>query len=207
MYRFTSKIKPIDWFYFRGGKRMVSQSKGEQTRQRAIARAADTFSLYGYAGTSMSELRRVTGLKGGVYSHFESKEALALEAFDYAISQLQQRAKDALVGKESAYLRLQALVNVFCSLIDEPFLPGGCPILNTAVEADDAYPVFRDRARGAMTLWHTRIYQIVAEGIQVGELHQETDPMVVATILTASLEGAIMLSKLYGDTSYMHRVG
>ncbi len=185
---------------------MASQRKGEQTRQRAIARAAEAFSLYGYAGTSMSELRRVTGLKGGVYSHFDSKEALALEAFDYAIVQLQQRAKDALVGKESAYLRLQALIHVFNSLIEEPLLPGGCPILNTAVEADDAYPVFRDRARDAMASWHSRIHQIVTEGIQSGELHRETDPIGVATILTASLEGAIMLSKLYEDPSYMHRV-
>jgi TetR/AcrR family transcriptional regulator, transcriptional repressor for nem operon len=185
---------------------MKSVRKGELTYQRALAHAAETFSLYGYAGTTMRELRRATGLKGGVYGHFESKEALALEAFDYAVSQLQQRALDALVGKETAYQRLQTLVDVFRRLIDEPLLPGGCPILNTAVEADDAYPELRERAQRAMDTWHRRIHQIVVEGICSGQLLPDTDPIDVATILTASLEGAIMLSKLYGDASSMHRV-
>ncbi len=179
--------------------------KGERTRQQAVARAAEIFSLRGYAGTSMVDLRRATGLKGGVYGHFASKEDLALEAFDYAVARLQGRATEALAGQEDAVGRLRAIVDVFRDLIEDPLLPGGCPILNTAVEADDAYPPLRNRARAAMDGWHARIEAIVADGVARGELRPETDLQAVATVLTATLEGAVMLSKLYDDPTHMHR--
>jgi len=60
-------------------------SKGEQTRQEIIRKAAPIFNQRGYDGAAMSDLMKATGLeKGGIYRHFSSKEALAAEAFDYA---------------------------------------------------------------------------------------------------------------------------
>jgi TetR/AcrR family transcriptional repressor of nem operon len=59
--------------------------KGEQTRQEIIRKAAPIFNQQGYAGSALSDLMRATGLeKGGIYRHFDSKEQLAAEAFDYA---------------------------------------------------------------------------------------------------------------------------
>jgi len=55
-------------------------TKGEQTRQRIIARAAPVFNVHGYFGASMNDLTRETKIgKGGIYNHFESKEALAVK--------------------------------------------------------------------------------------------------------------------------------
>lgn len=96
-----------------------------------------------------------------------------------------------------------ALVDVLRSVIEHPPLRGGCPILNTAIEADDTYPALRERARRAMTGWHTLIGHTVTAGIERGELRPDTDPDTVATVLTATLEGAIMLSKLYDDPAYI----
>src|ERR1700755_2682335 len=59
--------------------------KGEETRQRIIAAAAPIFNKQGYAGCALSDIMAATGLeKGGIYRHFESKEEIAAEAFDYA---------------------------------------------------------------------------------------------------------------------------
>ena len=84
-------------------------------------------------------------------------------------------------------------------------IAGGCPVLNTAVEADDAHPLLRQRAQQAMAQWHTFMGRIVARGIEKGEIRPEVDPDQVATLLIASLEGAVMLSKLYGDPIHMNR--
>ena len=63
-------------------------SKGDQTRERIIAKAAELFNQRGLEGTSMADLMKATGLeKGGIYRHFASKEAVAAEAFDYAWKQ------------------------------------------------------------------------------------------------------------------------
>lgn len=179
-------------------------SKGEQTREMILARAAQLFSRQGYFGSSLSDIMHETGLeKGGIYNHFASKEQLALEAFDYAVDLVGQRTRLALAGKVNAIERLQAIITVFQWLLEDPALAGGCPILNTAIEADDAQPALRDRARNAMDNWRATIQRIVQKGIARQEIRPEVDADALATLLIATLEGAVMLSKLYGDAVHM----
>ena len=147
-----------------------------------------------------------TGLeKGGIYNHFSSKEQLALEAFDYAYTLLDQRIRNYLAGKTHAVDRLLAIVSYFQSLIDDPVVDGGCPILNTAVEADDAYPVLRDRARAAMDSLRGTLKRIVTKGIERQEIRPEVDVDACVTVFIATAEGAVMLSKLYQDPQHMRR--
>lgn len=179
-------------------------SKGTDTRERIVARAAQVFSERGFFGSSMTDLLAATGLqKGGLYNHFASKEQLALESFAYAVSLVERRYTAALAGREGAVDRLLAVVDVIRSLIDDPALPGGCPILNTAIEADDTMPVLRGRACDAMTGWQKLIGATVKNGVKTGELRRGTDPREVATVMTATLEGGVFLSKLYGTRDPM----
>jgi AcrR family transcriptional regulator len=181
-------------------------AKGEQTRQRIIERAAPVFNTHGFSGTSLADLTRATGLeKGGIYNHFASKEALALAALDYAVQQTEQRLTEALAHEQGAIKRLLAMTAAFAAQAEDPWLPGGCPIANTAVEADDALPVLRERAQAAMTSWHKLIGSTVKRGIYDGELRGDADPYDVAAVISATLEGGLMLSQLYGDGSFMRR--
>ena len=180
--------------------------KGEETRERILARSAQLFNRQGYAGASLTDIMRETGLeKGGIYNHFSSKEQLALEAFDYAYELVRQRVRQALSGKFNAIERLLAIVSVFQSEVDDPPVAGGCPILNTAIEADDANEMLRDRARTAMDDWRATIHRIVSRGIERGEVCPTTDADEVASLLIATLEGALMLSNLYKDPVHMRR--
>ena len=179
-------------------------SKGEQTREMILAQAAQLFSRQGYFGSSLSDIMQETGLeKGGIYNHFSSKEQLALEAFDYAYTLLDQRIRSYLAEKTHAVDRLLAIVSYFQSLIDDPVVDGGCPILNTAVEADDAYPVLRDRARAAMDNLRGTLKRIVTKGIERQEIRPEVDVDMFVTVFIATAEGAVMLSKLYQDPQHM----
>jgi TetR/AcrR family transcriptional repressor of nem operon len=181
-------------------------SKGVETRERILAHSAQLFNRQGYAGASLADIMRETGLeKGGIYNHFSSKEQLALESFDYAYELVRQRVRQALAGKLNAIERLLAIVSVFQSIADDPPVAGGCPILNTAIEADDANEVLRDRARAAMDDWRATIHRIVNKGIERQEVRPATDADEVASILIATLEGAVMLSSLYKDSIHMKR--
>jgi AcrR family transcriptional regulator len=179
-------------------------SKGEQTRQMILERSARLFSRKGYFGSSLSDIMAETGLeKGGIYNHFGSKDALALEAFDYAFGLVWRRLDAELEGKAHAADRLLAHVTLVRGLIERPLLPGGCPLLNTAVEADDSHLALRRRAREAMSRWRDRIRETAVEGIARGELRREVDPDALATVLIATMEGAVMLSKLYRDPAHI----
>src|SRR6202142_2462725 len=72
----------------------MAGTKGTRTRQRIVELAAPVFNRQGYAGASLRDLIGATGLeKGGIYNHFGSKEQLALEAYDYAMNRVSERAR------------------------------------------------------------------------------------------------------------------
>ncbi len=182
-------------------------SKGELTRERILARSAQLFNRQGYSGASLSDIMRETGLeKGGIYNHFSSKEQLALESFDYAYGLVQLSMRNALAGKFNAIDRLVAIVSVFQGIVENPAVPGGCPILNTAIEADDGNEALRKRAQSAMNNLRATIHRIVNKGIERQEIRPGIDADEVASILIATLEGAVMLSNLYRDPVHMRRI-
>ncbi len=180
--------------------------KGERTRRMIAGRSAEVFNTRGYFGTSMSDLVRETGLeKGGIYNHFGSKEQLASAAFDFSAELVLGRLEEALDGEGRVLERLVRAVEVHRTLAEDRPIQGGCPILNTAIEADDAQPALREKVQQAMDRWQALILRTVREGIANGELDPETSPEAVATVVIATIEGAVMMSKLYGDTDHVHR--
>ncbi|NJK28849.1 MAG: TetR/AcrR family transcriptional regulator [Acaryochloridaceae cyanobacterium CSU_3_4] len=179
-------------------------SKAQKTKTHIIEQAAILFNQQGYSGSSLSDLMRVTGLqKGGIYNHFRSKDELALAAFDFAVHLVQQKLRGALKGKRHGVDRLMTILRVYEHMLEDPPVQGGCPILNTAIESDDTHPALRERAQRAMDAWRLLIQRIVNQGIKRGEFQATVDAASVATVLIATIEGAVMLSKLYGDPSYL----
>jgi TetR/AcrR family transcriptional repressor of nem operon len=153
----------------------------------------------------MNDIVLETGLeKGGIYNHFASKEELALEAFEFSTGIMRRRLESAPEGSEGTLERLFAVVDVLGGLVDDPPVVGGCPILNTAVESD-AHMVLKERAREAMNGWLRLIGSITKEGVRSGEFEPDTDPQETASVVVATLERAVMLSKLYEDPVHMRR--
>jgi TetR/AcrR family transcriptional regulator, transcriptional repressor for nem operon len=182
-------------------------TKGTRTRQRIVELAAPVFNRQGYVGASMRDLISAIGLeKGGIYNHFGSKEQLALEAYDFAMSRVTDGLARSQDGATDAIDRLQRMIRAFATFARKPAIAGGCPIMNTAIEADDTHPELRERAQTSMTLWHRLIGRIVKDGIAAGTLVAGTDPYALAALVTGSLEGGLMLSRLYGDPSFIDRI-
>jgi TetR/AcrR family transcriptional regulator, transcriptional repressor for nem operon len=154
----------------------------------------------------MAELMEATGLeKGGLYRHFESKQDLAAAAFDYAWKTVIATRRRGLEDCTTSIDKLLLLVDNF---VEHPGpLPGGCPLLNTAIDSDDGDPVLRAKAHAALDQWREGIVDIVRKGQQSHELRRGPDPESVATILIASLEGAVMGSRLEKTREPLYAVG
>lgn len=187
----------------------VIMSKGDDTKAMIIEKAAALFNQQGYAGASMSDIMRVTGLqKGGIYNHFQSKDDLALQAFEYAISQIQRRYRLAWTSKSHAVERILAIVDEFQIYVnnpDHPIIKGGCPLLNTAIESDDNHPALREKAIQAMNSWRQLFRHLISKGIQKGEIKADVDGDEIASIIISTLEGSVMMSKLYNDSIHVER--
>jgi TetR/AcrR family transcriptional regulator, transcriptional repressor for nem operon len=169
--------------------------KGEATRQRIIAEAAPIFNQRGFDGCSMQDLMQATGLeKGGLYRHFANKEDLAAEAFRFALAQNVKVRTEHLDEIPNSIDKLKRVVHLFVELPSA--IPGGCPLMNTAIDADDGNLALRDLARKGIQDWRTRLTRIIETGINAGEIRRSTDPRRIANTLIATLEGALMISRL-----------
>lgn len=174
--------------------------KGEATRQRIIAEAAPIFNQHGFDGCSMQDLMQATGLeKGGLYRHFANKEELAAEAFRFAVAQNVKLRTEPLDEITGSIKKLKKFVQVF---VETPSaIPGGCPLMNTAIDADDGNEALRDLARKGIQDWRARLCRIVEAGIKSGEIRKSTDPRRIANTIIATLEGALMISRLENSRS------
>ncbi len=180
-------------------------SKGERTRVRIVAAAAPIFNQRGYEGSSLADLMAATGLKkGGIYRHFSSKEELAAEAFDYTWSAAEHARLLHLDEKSSGLAKLKQIIANFVDI--KPPVAGGCPILNTAIDADDGNPILRARANKALRSWVTKLQKIAKHSIENGETRPGVEPKAVATLIIASLEGALMISRLERNNDALRRV-
>jgi TetR/AcrR family transcriptional regulator, transcriptional repressor for nem operon len=82
--------------------------------------------------------------KGGIYRHFDSKEQLSAEAFEYAWREaLHTRMHDLEESSDTVEWLKQFIDNFVCR---RSSVPGGCPLLHTAVDADDGSAGLRQLA-------------------------------------------------------------
>src|SRR3989475_13273644 len=161
--------------------------KGEQTRQEIIRKAAPIFNQRGYDGAALSGLMRATGLeKGGIYRHFESKQQLAGEAFDYAWTiALDTRFE----GTEAILNTVDRLKQIVRNFRDRRagLVPGGCPLLNTAMDSDDGNPQLRIKAQRALNSWLERLRGIIDEGKRKWAVRRRVNSFDLATVIVGKI--------------------
>jgi TetR/AcrR family transcriptional repressor of nem operon len=180
-------------------------NKAEKTRQFIVEKTAPIFNKKGYAGTSLSDMTEATGLtKGSIYGNFTNKDEVALAVFDHnwrkVSSLISQEIDKKATGKEKLLVYAD-----YDKLLDFPS-NGGCPVLNTAVEADDTHPGLKKKALDAFVIWKNKIVTIVEEGVRKGEFSKTVNPEQIALTMIAMIEGSIMIAKLTGKLAYRNAI-
>ncbi len=180
--------------------------KAEETKQAIIEKAAVIFNKNGYQRTSMSTLTGALNLtKGAIYGNFADKDDLAVEAFRYSVRRIYERILHRLESHEKPLDKLRALARSFVDFFEETEKAGGCPILNTAVDSDDAHPKLLMEVRAALGNWERNLIRLVCAGIESGDIRPNADPEAFAANFIALIEGGILLAKTMGDRKYLEQ--
>ncbi len=179
--------------------------KSEQTRRFIIEKAAILFNQKGFNGTSMSDIMKATGMsKGGIYGNFKRdgldkngvKEEIAIAAFEHAVEKVYGEIGKRTKVIENATDKLKAVVYFYKERVLNPPVEGGCPIQNTAIEADSNHPFLKEKVYNAINEWHRRVVRTIGKGIERGEISPGVDPDEFATLFIGTIEGGIMLSRV-----------
>ena len=175
-------------------KTKVAVTKGERSRQKIVETAAVLFNQKGFTGCSMGDIVAASGLeKGTLYGHFSTKEELALLAFDYAWKDTSEKRLRNLDTVSNAVDKLKLHI---INYVNTPSFPGGCPLLNFAVDADDGNLALRTRVRKALQGWEDFLAKLVEDGQTAGEINPEIGTHSVANLMISILEGATVVARI-----------
>jgi TetR/AcrR family transcriptional repressor of nem operon len=169
----------------------------EETMGVILKQAGGLFNSQGYKATSIGHITAASGFtKGAIYRHFKSKDKLEEEALGYLTGLMFEHLTKRIKAERNAGHKLRSIVSFFESYISKPPIKGGCPLLNAAIEADDSSPQLRRKANSILEILKSSICHILTKGIEYGQIKKTVDKSYFATVMIASLEGGIMMSKL-----------
>jgi TetR/AcrR family transcriptional regulator, transcriptional repressor for nem operon len=165
-------------------------SHKEDTHERILAVAARAIRRKGYAGVSVGEVMKEAGLThGGFYAHFDSRDALLVEALQRASCESSEAVKSAVERRAAKGVSaFRCLVEAYLS--DELLvsLEDGCPV--AALGSD--MPRQSQTVREAST---ERVQRLIAG---VRNLLPKADRSAASTV-AATLVGSLQLARALGD--------
>ena len=172
----------------------------EQTKELIIERSLPIFNTKGYAAASISDITNATGItKGAIYGNFKNKDEVAIAAFEKGVKIVTGQMAIRIKAEKTAPKKLMAMIEYYGEYIQNPPIPGGCPVLNSSIEADDSLPFLRSKIIRSIALIKDSLVKIIHRGIQEGQIKKGTDAEEFATSFYAIIEGAISLSRIEGD--------
>lgn len=181
--------------------------KAEKTRQFIIEKTAPVFNTKGFWGTSLQDLTDVTGLtKGSIYGNFKNKDEVAVAVLEYNLDKVRAIITEAISEKKSYREKLMCYPDLYENFALHDFPSGGCPILNTAIEADDTHPVLKEIARKALLYWKDTLTYLINKGKEKGEFKSDTNTEENALAIIALIEGSRMMIKLTGNLNHNHAI-
>jgi AcrR family transcriptional regulator len=162
-----------------------------------MEKTAPVFNRKGFDGTTLKDLTGATGLtKGALYGNFVDKEEIAMEAFKYSMRKVKEMVHQHLSGPLTYRQRVSALLEFYASYVFNPPIPGGCPLLNTSVEADDHHTSMRRVVTKELTNTINFISHLIEKGIDAGEFRPDTETKALAYTIFCAIEGALIFSRV-----------
>ncbi len=181
-------------------------AKGAATRDQILDAAERLIHLQGYHCTSLDDVLRDSGVgKGNFYYYFKSKEELGYAIIDRLIAGFLARTLESAFADTSAdpVGQVHALLERVLETQRRRNCVGGCPMGNLASELSDVHEGFRKRLAETFDRWQMAVTEAFTRGQARGRFRLECDAAGVARFLVASVEGAILLTKVTKDITVM----
>ena len=165
-------------------------SRKELTHDRIVEVAARALRRNGYAGVGVAEVMKEAGLThGGFYAHFESRNALLVEAMERAGRDSGAALTEHMAEQQAAGASLfTAFVNAYLSEQQLLNTEHGCPVAALASEIPRQTEQVGDAARHRVAALVRGVQRVLPEG---------TEPAQAGAV-AAALVGSVQLARTLG---------
>jgi AcrR family transcriptional regulator len=179
------------------GRRLTR--RGQETRQRILAAAAELIFDRGVAETTLEDIRAAAGVSGSqVYHYFADKQALVRAVIDHQA--------DAVLETQGTYLDhldtvggLRAWRDLLVGHQRTLECRGGCPLGTLGAELAEIDDVARMAVARGFGRWEARIRDGLRAMHARGDLPASADPDDLALATLAALQGGLLLAQVQRD--------
>jgi TetR/AcrR family transcriptional repressor of nem operon len=164
--------------------------------------------VHGYHATSLDDVLRDSGVgKGNFYYYFRSKEDLGYAILDRFVQVFLERTLEPCFSSsgDDPLAQIRCFIARVLEAQRERNCVGGCQLGNLAAELSDVHEGFRMRLAVVFSKWRERLTRALTEAQAGGAVSPACQPAAVAQFLVASLEGALLMTKLTKDITVMEQ--
>jgi AcrR family transcriptional regulator len=177
--------------------------QGRATRERIVRAAAELIAEYGAAGTSLDDVRAVTGAsKSQLYHYFGDKHGLVEAVVDFQCATVLGLQAHAL-GSVGTWEDLEHWAGIMVGIVEEHGARGGCPIGTLAAALSDTDDGLRTSLSEAFRAWSDAIRGALARLRDNGLISSEADLDALTTITLSAIQGGLLLSKTSRDANQL----
>ncbi|PTL83232.1 TetR/AcrR family transcriptional regulator [Vitiosangium sp. GDMCC 1.1324] len=169
-------------------------SKGQDTRQRMIAAAAEVLERAGYAGAGINELLEAgKAPRGSLYFHFPGgKEELAVAALEVSAAEMTRLLQEHLSADRALVPGLRRVLTVLADRSEAAGFEKGCPVSAVVLSSGATPEPVRHAASEALRTWqHLLAERLRAEGLGPAESRRRSG------LLLSAVEGALLLARAH----------
>ncbi|MEU3984531.1 TetR/AcrR family transcriptional regulator [Streptomyces sp. NPDC026672] len=175
-------------------------AKGQETRRRIVAAAAQLMFENGVADTTIEEVRDRSGASNSqIYRHFADKTTLVRAVIEFQT--------DAVIEpQQSLFARLDTMEGLrewrdfAVNRQRELNCRGGCPIASLTSQLAEHDEAARLQLAHSFRRWSWGLQAGLVAMHAKGTLRPEADPETLATVLLTALQGGLLLAQLNRDT-------
>lgn len=170
----------------------------KNTRQRIIDATGRLLHQHGFHGTSLNAILDEAGApRGSLYFHFPGgKDEIVLEATRASVAVITRELQQTLDETGDPVAAVRAYVAAAAGELRGSDYLFGCPVAPVILDSPAAASPLAEFCRETLANWH-RLYQeaLVTAGIGPDRA------AALATMINASLEGALLMARAERDTA------
>jgi TetR/AcrR family transcriptional regulator, transcriptional repressor for nem operon len=175
-------------------------AKGQETRQRVVAAAAQLMFENGVAQTTIEDVRALAGVSNSqIYHYFADKTALVRAVIEYQTDAVIE-PQEQLFARLDTMEGLREWRNFAVARQRELNCRGGCPIASLTSQLAENDEAARLQLAHSFARWSAGLRTGLDAMHANGRLRPDADPEALTLSLLASLQGGLLITQLNRDT-------
>jgi len=164
-------------------------SRKQETHERILDVAARAIRRHGYAGVGVADVMKEAGLThGGFYAHFESRDALLVEALERAGRESAERVARALERRTAKGVSpFRALVETYLAEEHLVSVETGCPVAALASDMPRQSAAFQEASSSGVRHLVARVQSTLPHASRS-----------TASVVAGTLVGTLQLARAMG---------